>query len=85
MWAFFSRRLRMWLILAVGAPVVGFLLGKVGDAIEARRGPNTVSKVLHTGRRWLQRRSKGPLAARADEGRTPADPKGVRDAGVPAR
>lgn len=85
MWAFFSRRLRMWLILAVGAPVVGFLLGKVGDAIEARRGPNTVSKVLHTGRRWLQRRAKGPLAARADEQRTPADPKGVRDAGVPAR
>jgi hypothetical protein len=30
MWAFFSRRLRMWLILAVGAPVVGFVLGKVG-------------------------------------------------------
>lgn len=70
----------MWLILAVGAPVAGFLLGKVGDLIEARRGPNTVSKALHTGRRWLQRRTKGPLAAR-----TAADPAGVRDAGAPAR
>ena len=80
MWAFFSRRLRKWLILAVGAPVAGFLLGKVGDLIEARRGPNTVSKALHTGRRWLQRRTKGPLAAR-----TAADPAGVRDAGAPAR
>lgn len=80
MWAFFSRRLRMWLILAVGAPVVGFVLGKLGDLIEARRGPNPVTKVLHTGRRWLQKRSKGPLAAR-----TAADPAGVRDAGVPAR
>ena len=80
MWAFFSRRLRMWLILAVGAPVVGFVLGKVGDLIEARRGPNSATKVLHTGRRWLQKRSTGPLAAR-----TAADPAGVRDAGVPAR
>jgi hypothetical protein len=85
MWAFFSRRLRMWLILAIGAPLLGFVLGKVGDVIESRRGPNTVSSVLHTGRRWLQRRSKGPLAPRGDEERAPADPKGVRDAGVPAR
>lgn len=80
MWAFFSRRLRMWLILAVGAPVVGFVLGKAGDLIEARRGPNNVSKVLHTGRRWLQKRSTGPFASR-----TSADPAGVRDAGTPAR
>ena len=85
MWAFFSRRLRMWLILAIGAPLLGFVLGKVGDVIESRRGPNAVSKVLHTGRRWLQRRSKGPLAAISDEQRAAADPKGVRDAGVPAR
>jgi hypothetical protein len=85
MWAFFSRRLRMWLVLAVGAPLLGVVLGKVGDLIEARRGPNAVSKVLKTGRRWLQRRSKGPLAARADEQRTQADRSGVRDAGVPAR
>lgn len=85
MWAFFSRRLRMWLILAVVAPVVGFVLGKVGDAIESRRGPNAVTNVLHTGRRWLQRRTKGPLAVKSDEQRAAADPKGVRDAGVPAR
>ncbi|GAA3220886.1 hypothetical protein GCM10017691_05470 [Pseudonocardia petroleophila] len=80
MWAFFSRRLRMWLILAVGAPVVGFLLGKIGDLVESRRGPNVVSRTLHTGRRWLQKRSTGPLASR-----TAADPAGVRDAGTPAR
>lgn len=80
MWAFFSRRLRMWLILAVGAPLVGFLLGKIGDLVEARRGPNVVSKTLHTGRRWLQKRSTGPLASR-----TAADPAGARDAGTPAR
>ena len=80
MWAFFSRRLRMWLILAVGAPVVGFLLGKIGDMVEARRGPNSFTTALHTGRRWLQRRSKGPLGTRSA-----ADPTGPRDAGTPAR
>jgi|GEM_PF-1453478 len=80
MWAFFSARLRTWLILVVAAPVLGFVLGKVGDVIESRSGPNSVSKVLHTGRRWLQRRSKGPLASRAA-----ADPTGARDAGTPAR
>jgi hypothetical protein len=80
MWAFFSARLRMWLILAVGAPVLGWLLGRIGDLIEARRGPNNVSRVLQKGRGWLGRRSRGPLAARRG-----ADPAGVRDAGSPAR
>lgn len=65
MWAFFSRRLRMWLILAIGAPIVAFLLGKVGDAIESRRGPNTVSSVLKKGSGYLRNRAKGPLAARS--------------------
>jgi hypothetical protein len=80
MWAFFSARLRMWLILAVAAPLLGWLLGRIGDLIEARRGPNTVSRVLKTGREFLRRRSRGPLAARQA-----ADPAGVRDAGVPKR
>lgn len=80
MWVFLSRRLRMWALLAIGAPVLGFLLGKVGDLVESRRGPNTVSRALHTGRRFLQKRTRGPLAAR-----TAADPAGVRDAGTPAR
>ncbi|MCU1626768.1 MAG: hypothetical protein JWP64_1717 [Pseudonocardia sp.] len=69
MWAFLSKRLRMWLILAVAAPVVGWLLGKVGDLIEKRRGPNAVSRTLHQGRGWLQRRTKGPLSAKPDSER----------------
>jgi hypothetical protein len=80
MWAFFSARLRMWLILAVAAPLLGWLLGRIGDLIEARRGPNTVSRVLKTGREFLGRRSRGPLAPRRA-----SDPIGVRDAGVPKR
>jgi hypothetical protein len=80
MWAFLSARLRWWLILAIGAPLLGWLLGRIGDVIESRRGPNTVSKVLQTGRGWLQRRARGPLARRRA-----GDPGSVRDAGAPAR
>lgn len=80
MWAFFSARLRMWLVLAVGAPLLGWLLGKVGDVIEKRRGPSGLTKVLQRGRDWLTRRSRGPLAARRR-----ADAAGAGDPGVPTR
>jgi hypothetical protein len=80
MWAFFSRRLRIWLILAIGAPIVAWLLGKVGDAIESRRGPNGFSNVLKKGSGYLRNRTKGPLSRRSA-----ADPAGARDAGVPVR
>jgi hypothetical protein len=80
MWAFLSARLRWWLILAIGAPLLGWVLGRVGDLIESRRGPNAISKVLQRGRGWLWRSSRGPLAPRR-----PGDPSSVRDAGAPAR
>lgn len=78
MWAFLSARLRWWLILAIGAPVLGWLLGRIGDVIESRRGPNSISKVLQKGRGWLRGRSRGPLAPRRA-----GDPSSVRDAGAP--
>ena len=80
MWAFLSARLRMWLIVAVVALLVGWLLGKVGDLIEARRGASGLTKVLKLGRDWLRGRSRGPLAARRA-----AETGGVRDPGAPAR
>jgi hypothetical protein len=80
MWAFLSARFRLWLVMAVAAPVVGWLLGRAGDLIEARRGPNALSNVLKTGRSWLRRSSRGPFAPRR-----PADPASVQDSGAPAR
>ena len=65
MWAFFSRRLRMWLFLAIGFPVVAWLLGRIGDVIEHRNGPNGMSRGLQRARGWLRSRSTGPLARRA--------------------
>jgi len=66
-WAFFTKRLRLWLVLAVAVPLGGWLLGRVADLIERRRGPNQVSRTMHQARGWLQRRSRGPLAARTTE------------------
>lgn len=62
MWAFFSSRLRWWLLLAVGAPALSWLLGKIGDRLEARNGPTPTSRALRKGRDWLTRRATGPLA-----------------------
>jgi hypothetical protein len=67
MWAFFSRRLRMWLILAIGVPVAAWLLGRIGDVIESRNGPTGVSRSLQKARTWLRSRAAGPLARRNAE------------------
>jgi hypothetical protein len=80
MWAFLSARLRMWLILAIVVPLLAWLLGRIGDLIEARRGPNSLSRLLHSGRGLLRRRTRGPLASRRS-----GDPTSVRDPGAPSR
>jgi hypothetical protein len=46
MWLFFTRRLRMWLILTVVVPVATGLLRRIGRALERRSGPSTVSRAL---------------------------------------
>jgi hypothetical protein len=46
MWLFFTRRLRMWLILTVAVPLATGLLRRVGQAIEQRRGPTPISRGL---------------------------------------
>ena len=46
MWLFFSRRLRMWLILTVVVPLTTGVLRKVGRGLERRNGPSAVSRAL---------------------------------------
>ncbi len=47
MWAFFSRRLRMWVLLAVALPLTRALVHRLALAAE-RRGPSTrTAKTLH--------------------------------------
>ena len=40
MWAFFSRRLRMWLLLAIALPLIQTLVHRLALAAE-RRDPST--------------------------------------------
>jgi hypothetical protein len=44
MWLFFTRRLRMWLILTVVVPLTTGVLRKVGRRLERRNGPSAVSR-----------------------------------------
>jgi hypothetical protein len=46
MWLFFSRRLRMWLILTVLVPLGTGLLRRVGRTLERRNGSSTLSRAL---------------------------------------
>ena len=46
MWLFFSRKLRMWLILTVVVPLTTGLLRRAGRMLERRRGPSAVSRAL---------------------------------------
>ena len=49
MWLFFSRRLRMWLMLTVVVPLTTGLLRRLGLRLERRNGPTTVSRALLKG------------------------------------
>lgn len=64
MWAFLSRRFRMWLFFAVGAPVFGWLLRKVSETLEARGGETSLSRGMRGAGDWLRRRERGPVARR---------------------
>ena len=46
MWLFFTRRLRMWLILTVVVPLTTGLLRRIGRRLERRNGPSRVSRTL---------------------------------------
>jgi hypothetical protein len=46
MWLFFTRRLRMWLILTVVVPLASGLLRRIGLRLERRNGPSRASRTL---------------------------------------
>jgi hypothetical protein len=57
MFAFFSRRLRTWLLFAVALPLVGRLLEGVGTRV-APRNPRAGSTMTSVGRRMADPRGK---------------------------
>ncbi|MEI4272618.1 hypothetical protein TEK04_12880 [Klenkia sp. LSe6-5] len=59
MWLFLTRRLRMWLLLSVGAPLLAKLLQRVGSSLERRTGPTTLSRALCKGGEFIDSRRRG--------------------------
>jgi hypothetical protein len=47
MWAFFSRRLRMWLLLAIALPLTRALVHRLALAAERRDPSARTAKTLH--------------------------------------
>ena len=64
MWAFFSRRARLWLITVLVAPLLSLILGRLGIALERRKGPSTLSRGLQSGSRFLNRGKAKAQAAK---------------------
>jgi hypothetical protein len=56
--ALLSRRLRRWLLLIVGAPLLARALHGVADSIEARKGRSTVTKGLRGAAKLLPARRR---------------------------
>ncbi|MCW2537177.1 MAG: uncharacterized protein JWQ26_2876 [Modestobacter sp.] len=46
MWLFLTRRFRTWVLLTVLVPLATGLLRRVGQALERRNGPSSVSNGL---------------------------------------
>lgn len=46
MWLFLTRRLRTWLIVTLVIPLATGLLRRIGEALERRNGPSSVSNAL---------------------------------------
>ena len=58
-WAFLSRRFRLWVMFAVGVPLLRRLLGGAGDALEARRGESALTRGMQGGGRYLSKYERG--------------------------
>jgi hypothetical protein len=59
MWALLSRRIRVWLMFAVGVPLLAWLFDNVAETLESSRGETQVTKGLRGGSHWLRRRQPG--------------------------
>ena len=46
MWLFFTRRLRMWLIVTVVVPLTTGVLRRIGTRLERRNGSTGLSRAL---------------------------------------
>ena len=55
MWLFLRRRLIMWVVLAVGVPLLDWLLGKVSETLRARKGDSALTRGLDSTRSGVRK------------------------------
>jgi hypothetical protein len=61
MWLFLRRRLILWAALAIGVPLLDWLLGKVSEAVRARKGDSAVTRGIdstRSGVRMMRRKRR---------------------------
>ena len=65
MWFWITRRIRLWLLLAVGAPIAARVLATLRDTLERRSGgPTTVTRGLSKAQDFIQSSARGPIGRR---------------------
>jgi hypothetical protein len=55
MWLFLRRRLILWAALAIGVPLLDWLLGKVSEAIRARKADSAVARGIDSTRSGVRK------------------------------
>lgn len=70
-WAFFTRRFRLWLVMALGVPILRRLLRGAGDSLEQRSGHSALTRGLRAGDQQLERFDR---RARRQARRAPRSP-----------
>jgi len=77
MWAFFSRRLRTWLLLTVAVPVLAAVARSIAHRIEKRNGPTRVSRALVSVSDLIGRRG-GKAQDQSAGGQAETAPRGLK-------
>lgn len=70
-WAFFTRRFRLWLLMALGVPVLRRVLKGASETLEQRQGESAITRGLRTGHEQLARYDR---RARKEAKRAPRRP-----------
>jgi hypothetical protein len=55
MWLFLRRRLLIWAVLAIGVPLLDWLLGKASDVVRARKGDTAVARGIDSTRSGVRK------------------------------
>ncbi len=58
MWVLVTRRLRLWLLVAVAGPTLRWALNRAGQHLERHHGQTRASRGLQTAARQLPKRKK---------------------------